>query len=42
MTIRATVLEGTGGVWTVLGDDGVRRDVSMRGRLKKGDAGKRA
>lgn len=42
MTVRATVLEGTGGVWKVLGDDGETREVSMRGRLKKGDAGKRA
>jgi ribosome biogenesis GTPase / thiamine phosphate phosphatase len=39
MTIEhAHVLRGTGGVWRVLTASGAFRDVSMRGRLKKGDA----
>lgn len=29
------VLQGTGGVWQVLTDDGVTREASMRGRLKQ-------
>jgi ribosome biogenesis GTPase len=37
-----TVLGGTGGVWRVLGDDGVVRESSLRGRLKKSDEGRRA
>ena len=32
--MRATVLHGTGGVWHVRTDDGVERDVSLRGRVK--------
>ncbi len=35
---RAHVLRGTGGVWRVLAENGESRDVSLRGRLKKGDA----
>ena len=31
----AVVLQGTGGVWQVLTDDGVTREASMRGRLKQ-------
>lgn len=37
-----TVTTGTGGVWRVLGDDGVERDAVLRGRLKKADTGRRA
>ena len=36
------VLDGTGGVWRVLGDDGAVREASLRGRLKKSDEGRRA
>ena len=36
------VASGTGGVWRVLGDDGREYEASMRGRLKKSDAGRRA
>ena len=39
---EGTVLSGTGGVWRVLGDDGVVREASLRGRLKKSDEGRRA
>jgi ribosome biogenesis GTPase len=39
---RAVVLSGTGGVWQVLTAGGESREASMRGRLKKADAGKRA
>lgn len=35
------VLEGTGGVWKVRAENGVVREVSLRGRLKKSDGGKR-
>ena len=35
------VASGTGGVWRVLGDDGGEYEASMRGRLKKSDAGRR-
>lgn len=34
---RGHVLRGTGGVWRVLVASGETRDVSLRGRLKKGD-----
>ena len=40
--LEGTVLSGTGGVWRVLGDDGLTRDASLRGRLKKSDEGRRA
>ena len=39
---HATVLSGTGGVWQVLTAGGERREVSLRGRLKKADTGRRA
>jgi ribosome biogenesis GTPase len=42
MTIRGTVLTGTGGVWRVRTDDGTTIEASMRGRLKKADIGRRA
>lgn len=35
------MLEGTGGVWRVRTDDGATIDASLRGRLKKSDAGRR-
>ena len=41
-SVEGTVLGGTGGVWRVLGDDGVTRETSLRGRLKKSDEGRRA
>lgn len=34
--MRGTVLSGTGGVWRVLGSDGVTYDCALRGRLKQG------
>ncbi len=34
--MRGTVLSGTGGVWRVLGLDGVTYDCALRGRLKQG------
>src|SRR5579862_6040381 len=34
MVERGVVLQGTGGVWSVLTSDGVTREVSLRGRLK--------
>lgn len=40
--VHGTVLSGTGGVWRVLGDDGVTREASLRGRLKKSGEGRRA
>ena len=40
--MTGVVLGGTGGVWRVLGDDGVTREASLRGRLKKSDEGRRA
>ncbi len=40
--VQATVISGTGGVWQVRTDDGETRDVSLRGRLKKVDGGRRA
>jgi ribosome biogenesis GTPase len=42
MAERGVVMEGTGGVWRVLTEQGVLREASMRGRLKKSDAGLRA
>jgi ribosome biogenesis GTPase len=39
---RGVVLRGTGGVWHILADSGVRREVALRGRLKKGDIEKLA
>ena len=42
MSERGIVLEGTGGVWRVRTEGGETREASMRGRLKKGDGGKRA
>ena len=39
--MHAVVLEGTGGVWRVRTDAGETLDASLRGRLKKSDAGKR-
>jgi ribosome biogenesis GTPase len=42
MTTRGTVLTGTGGVWRVHTDGGEIVEASLRGRLKKSDAGKRA
>lgn len=34
---RGVVLRGTGGIWRVHGDDGVTREATLRGRLKKED-----
>ena len=42
MTERGVVLGGTGGVWRVRTESGDTREASLRGRLKKVDAGKRA
>jgi ribosome biogenesis GTPase len=42
MIERGVVLGGTGGVWRVRTDGGEIRSASLRGRLKKVDAGKRA
>jgi ribosome biogenesis GTPase len=42
MTIRGTVLTGTGGVWRVRTDGGETIEASMRGRLKKADVGRRS
>ena len=39
---RAIVLSGTGGVWQVRTEAGETREVSLRGRLKKSDTGRRA
>jgi ribosome biogenesis GTPase len=38
---HGVVLEGTGGVWRVRTDAGETIDASLRGRLKKSDAGRR-
>ncbi|HEX7546691.1 MAG TPA: GTPase RsgA, partial [Gemmatimonadaceae bacterium] len=35
---RGTVLNGTGGVWTVRAEDGTTLDASLRGRLKQESA----
>jgi ribosome biogenesis GTPase len=42
MTIRGTVLTGTGGVWRVRTESGETVEASLRGRLKKADVGRRA
>jgi ribosome biogenesis GTPase len=42
MTIRGTVLTGTGGVWRVRTDSGETIEASLRGRLKKADMGRRS
>jgi ribosome biogenesis GTPase len=42
MSVRGTVLTGTGGVWRVRTDDGETIEASLRGRLKKADVGRRA
>ena len=39
---RGVVLAGTGGVWRVRTEGGETREVSLRGRLKKADTGRRA
>jgi ribosome biogenesis GTPase / thiamine phosphate phosphatase len=40
--VTGVVLSGTGGVWRVRTERGDTIDVSLRGRLKKSDAGRRA
>ncbi len=42
VTERGVVLEGTGGVYKVRSSDGVVREASLAGRLKKVDGGKRS
>jgi ribosome biogenesis GTPase / thiamine phosphate phosphatase len=42
MTVRGTVLTGTGGVWRVRTEIGETVDASLRGRIKKADVGRRA
>jgi len=39
---EGVVLSGTGGIWRVRRDDGTVVDASLRGRVKKANAGKRA
>ena len=39
---RGVVMRGTGGVWEVRTDDGALQEVSLRGRLKKGEVEKLA
>ena len=39
---RGVVMRGTGGVWEVRTEDGALQEVSMRGRLKKGEGEKLA
>ena len=39
--VAGVVLEGTGGVWRVRTESGETIDASLRGRLKKSDAGRR-
>jgi ribosome biogenesis GTPase len=39
---RGTVLTGTGGVWRIRIENGDTVEASLRGRLKKGDSGRRA
>jgi ribosome biogenesis GTPase / thiamine phosphate phosphatase len=34
--VQGTVLQGTGGIWQILGDDGLTRRAALRGRLKQG------
>src|SRR3954470_12441965 len=40
--LHGVVLEGTGGVWRGRRDDGVTVEASLRGRVKKANAGRRA
>jgi len=40
--LTGTITQGTGGLWHVLTADGVIHEVSLRGRLKKADVGRRA
>jgi ribosome biogenesis GTPase len=40
--MNGVILGGTGGVWRVRRDDGVVIDTSLRGRVKKSNAGRRA
>lgn len=40
--VRGVVVGGTGGVWRVRTDDGASVEASLRGRLKKSNAGRRA
>jgi ribosome biogenesis GTPase len=40
--LEGVVTQGTGGVWHVRTDDGELHEVSLRGRLKKTDTGRRA
>ena len=40
--VLGVVASGTGGVWSVFGDDGSSYETSLRGRLKKTDTGRRA
>ncbi len=42
VTERGVVLEGTGGVYRVRSSDGIVREASLAGRLKKVDGGKRS
>ena len=42
ITSEGVVLSGTGGLWRVRRDDGVIREASLRGRVKKSNSGKRA
>ena len=39
---RGVVMRGTGGIWDIRTADGERLEVTLRGRLKRGDAGKLA
>ena len=39
---HGVVASGTGGVWRVIDDAGASHEVSLRGRVKKGDMGRRA
>ena len=40
--LRGVVVGGTGGVWRVRTERGETIDASLRGRLKKSNAGRRA
>ena len=40
--MNGVVLSGTGCVWRVQRDDGVVVDASLRGRVKKSNAGRRS
>lgn len=39
MRLKAAVLSGTGGVWRILDEIGITREVSLRGRLKQAGKG---